>query len=58
MPGTLTKRQWLKVAEDFERRWDFPHVIGAVDGKHIAVQVFKKVYCHKKMYHTFLHVIN
>ena len=29
--------EWRKVAEDFHRKWNFPHCIGAVDGKHINI---------------------
>ena len=30
--------EWLTVAEKFESRWQFPNCIGAIDGKHIAMQ--------------------
>jgi hypothetical protein len=33
--GTET---WKKIAHDFVKRWNFPHCIGAIDGKHIAMQ--------------------
>lgn len=29
---------WLIVAEEFEHKWQFPHCIGALDGKHIVLQ--------------------
>lgn len=29
---------WLKIAFDFEEKWNFPHCIGALDGKHILLQ--------------------
>ena len=31
-----TKAGWLELAEDWYRRWNFSHVIGAIDGKHVA----------------------
>ncbi|CAH1383585.1 unnamed protein product [Tenebrio molitor] len=34
-PSTET---WKKIAHDFEKQWNFPHCIGAIDGKHIAMQ--------------------
>ena len=32
-----TAREWLKIANDFAVRWQFPHCLGAIDGKHIAL---------------------
>nr|CAI5835974.1 unnamed protein product [Callosobruchus analis] len=31
-----TAEEWLKVAEDYEEKWNFPHCIGALDGRHIT----------------------
>lgn len=33
-----TAEEWEAVAQKFERRWDFPNCIGALDGKHIVIQ--------------------
>lgn len=30
--------EWLKVSEGFRKSWNFPHALGAVDGKHIAIK--------------------
>lgn len=30
-------QQWLEVAEQFQNKWQFPHALGALDGKHIAI---------------------
>lgn len=30
---------WLKISEDFELKWNFPHCLGAIDGKHVCIQV-------------------
>ncbi|CAN7946680.1 unnamed protein product, partial [Ixodes pacificus] len=30
--------EWLRVAADFEERWNFPHCLGAIDGKHVTVE--------------------
>ena len=37
MPVPSTEAQWRTIAEDFGRRWNLPHCIGAIDGKHIAI---------------------
>ncbi|KAJ8049122.1 Protein ALP1-like [Holothuria leucospilota] len=29
---------WLNIADCFDKRWDFPHCIGAIDGKHVVIQ--------------------
>ena len=32
------EEQWKKLAEDFALKWQFPHAVGAINGKHINVQ--------------------
>ena len=33
----MNVQQWLQIAERYETRWNFPHVIGSLDGKHIRI---------------------
>ena len=30
-----TVEEWRQITTEFQREWDFPHVIGALDGKFI-----------------------
>lgn len=39
LPYPLTKTDWLRIAEEFENKWQFNHCIGAVDGKHVLIEV-------------------
>lgn len=32
-------QDWLKISSEFESLWNMPHCIGAMDGKHIVIQV-------------------
>lgn len=32
-----TTEKWEVIAEQFEERWNFPHCLGAMDGKHIDI---------------------
>ncbi|KAI1702391.1 putative nuclease HARBI1 [Ditylenchus destructor] len=33
-----SQEEWLNVERGFRKMWNFPHVIGAVDGKHIQIK--------------------
>ena len=33
-----TTEEWLKHGENFYKQWNFPHCLGALDGKHILMQ--------------------
>ena len=33
-----SEEEWLTIAEDFNDLWDFPHCVGAVDGKHVVMR--------------------
>jgi len=39
LPSSLAKEDWLNIAHDFEELWNFKHCVGAIDGKHILIQV-------------------
>jgi len=36
MPST--EDEWVKVADNFYTKWNYPNCIGAIDGKHVAIR--------------------
>ena len=33
-----TTSEWVRIAREFETKWNFPNCLGAIDGKHVIVQ--------------------
>jgi hypothetical protein len=33
-----TENEWLQVSTEYDRKWNFPHCLGVMDGKHVALQ--------------------
>ena len=33
-----TKKEWLNIAAGFHSQWNYPHCLGAIDGKHVMIQ--------------------
>ena len=33
-----THDDWIKIAKDFQEKWNFPNYLGALDGKHVVIQ--------------------
>ena len=50
-------QDWKRVAEDFAGAWDFYHTLGALDGKHVAIQPppnCGSFYYNYKGYHSII----
>ena len=30
-------QEWRKISHSFEEKWNFPHALGTIDGKHIVM---------------------
>ena len=45
---------WIKIEEDFCSKWNFPNVLGAIDGKHVLIQApalsGSQFFCYKKTF--------
>ena len=46
--------QWKKISEEFAQKWQFPHVLGAIDGKHIRIKAPKRSGTNYHNYKVFL----
>ena len=33
-----TRNEWKHCADQFEMKWQFPHAVGAIDGKHVNIR--------------------
>ena len=56
-----SEEEWMAIAKEFMAEWNFPHVVGAVDGKHICIECPKNggslFYNYKHFHSTVLMAI-
>lgn len=39
-----TENIWIERKNEFKEMWNFPNCIGAIDGKHVILQIYKIPY--------------
>lgn len=52
-----TSKEWKLLGEQFERKWNFPNCIGAIDGKHVIIQCPPRggsMYFNYKKFHSIV----
>ncbi|XP_060587963.1 putative nuclease HARBI1, partial [Ruditapes philippinarum] len=57
IPTPTEPEQWQAIADQFAAKWQFPHTLGALDGKHVAIRCPKNggsLYYNYKGYHSIV----
>ena len=56
---TRSANDWINISKEFSDLWNFPHAIGAIDGKHVAIECPSKLgtlfYNYKSFHSIVLH---
>lgn len=52
-----TKEGWMSIVREYENRWQFPHCIGSIDGKHIRIIAPRKSGSYFFNYKDFFSIV-
>ena len=51
------QKEWLSVSKDFEDKWNFPHCLDSLDGKHIRKECIKMAWTCYYNYKGFCSIV-
>lgn len=52
-----SSNDFIRISQDFQRKWNFPHCLGAIDGRHVHIEKPAKsgsLYYNYKGYHSIV----
>ena len=52
-----SEQEWLEISKKFETRWNYPHGLDAIDGKHVTIRKpsnASSYYCNYKHAHSII----
>lgn len=50
------EEDWKRIADGFLHKWNFPNCAGAIDGKHVVIQVCPNIYNYLFLFYIHIFI--